>query len=70
MIVTSVASSHQRASPGYPSVTARLKKNATLIAREISVIMPGSRSRSSRIAPPMNTQPPYRKTAVPKTGAM
>ena len=58
MIVTRVASSHHSASPGYPSVTARLKKKATLIAREISVIIPGSRSRSSRTPAARKTQPP------------
>ena len=58
MMVTSVASSHQSDSPGYPSATARLKKKATLIAKEMSVIIPGRRSRSSRSPPARNTQPP------------
>jgi 2,4-dienoyl-CoA reductase-like NADH-dependent reductase (Old Yellow Enzyme family) len=39
-------------------VSARLKKNATLIASEISVIIPGRRSRSSRMPPARNTHPP------------
>ena len=67
MIVTNVASSHHRSEPGKPNVTARLNPNATVIASEMSVIMPGKRSRSSVIAPRMNTQPPYANTSVPKT---
>lgn len=38
MIVTRVASSHQRSIPGKPKVTARLKMNATLIASAMRVI--------------------------------
>lgn len=41
MIVTSVASPHHRSMLSAPSVTARLKPKATLIASAISVIMPG-----------------------------
>ena len=48
---TSVASSSQSGIPGAPRVTAALNTKATLIAREISVIMPGSWARNSRIAP-------------------
>ena len=58
MIVTSEASSHHNASPGYPSDTARLKTNATVIAREIRVIIPGLLSRSSCNPPLTNTNPP------------
>ena len=58
MIVTRVASSHHRSEPGNPKVTARLNTNATLIASEISVIIPGRRSRISPTAPLINTQPP------------
>ena len=58
MTVTSVASSHHKSDPGKPSVTARLNTNATLIASEMSVIIPGNRSRISLTAPWMNTQPP------------
>ncbi len=50
-------------------VTAALKTNATAIASAMSVIIPGSRSRSSRAAPRMNGVPPYAKTIVPRTGA-
>ena len=56
MIMTSVGSSHQSASPGYPRVTATLK--ATLIASAINVIMPAGRSRGPRIPPARNSQPP------------
>jgi hypothetical protein len=68
MIVTSVDNSSHSGMPGYPSATAALKRNATEMARAMRVIIPGRRSRSSRIAPWTNTKPPYRKTAVPKTG--
>ena len=43
-MVISVASSHQRSMPGAPKVTARLNAKATVMASEISVIIPGSRS--------------------------
>ena len=58
MIVTSVASSHHNAIARKPSVTARLNTKATVIASEISVIIPGRRSRSSPAAPFRKTQPP------------
>jgi hypothetical protein len=58
MIVTRVASSHQRSVPGKPSVTARLNTNATVMASAMSVIMPGRRSASSPAAPLTKTQPP------------
>src|SRR4051794_9542705 len=67
MIVTSVASSHHRSEPGNPKVTARLNPNATMIASEMSVIIPGRRSRSSATAPRMNTEPPYPNTSAPNT---
>src|SRR5439155_24651268 len=70
IIVTSVASSHQRSEPGKPIVTARLNTNATLIASEMSVIIPGNRPRISPMAPLMNTQPPYAKTSVPKVAGI
>ena len=65
MIVTSVASSHQRSTPGKPNVTARLNTKATLIASAISVIIPGRRSASSPIAPLTKTQPPCTKMSIP-----
>src|SRR4029453_10326953 len=46
MIVTSVASSSQSGVPAKPSVTAALNPNATQMASEMSVIMPGSRAPS------------------------
>ena len=70
MIVTSDASSSHSGMPGKPNVTATLNPNATVMASEISVIMPGVRSRSSRAAPCRNTQPPYRKTSDPNTAGM
>jgi hypothetical protein len=59
MMVTSVASSHQSASASMrPSSTTQEKTNATVMASEMSVIMPGSLARSSPIAPWMKTHPP------------
>ncbi len=58
MMVTSVASSHHSGMPGKPSVTARLNRNATVMASEISVIIPGSLRRTSPMALRTKTQPP------------
>jgi hypothetical protein len=59
MMVTSVASSHQSAvASTRPRSTATLNRKATAIAREISVIIPGSLSFSSRHAPCRKTSPP------------
>ncbi len=55
---TSVASSHQNASAGKPSATARLKPQAVVIASAISVIIAGRRSASSEATPRRNGQPP------------
>ena len=41
-----------------------------MIASEMSVIIPGSRSRISRAAPWRNTHPPYANAAVPNTAGM
>jgi hypothetical protein len=49
---------------------ARGLREATLIASEISVIIPGRRSRSSRSPVFRNTEPPYTYTAVPKNAGM
>jgi hypothetical protein len=69
MMATSVASSHQSASASIrPSSTTQEKTNATAMASEMSVIMPGSFARSSLHAPWTKTQPPYTKTNVPRTG--
>src|SRR6478672_5660993 len=67
MMVMSVASSHHRSIPGTPRVTARLNANATVMASEISVIIPGSRSRISCTAPRKKTKPPYKKRIDPNT---
>ncbi len=63
----SVASSHQISTSNRPSVPAHEVTNATMIASEIRVIIPGWRSRISGTAPRMKTSPPYRKIAVPRT---
>ncbi len=66
MMVTSVASSSHSGMPGYPNVTAALKTNATVMASAISVIIPGSRSRSSRQAPWRNGQPAVQEHCRPE----
>lgn len=53
-----VASSHQKSMPSSPSVTAALYTKATMIAREMSVIIPGRFARNSLTAPVRNTHPP------------
>jgi hypothetical protein len=59
MMVTRVASSHQSASAWMSSsCTTQEKTKATVMAREMRVIIPGSRSFSSRAAPWRKTQPP------------
>ena len=59
MMVTNVASSHQMASARMPpSWTTHEKTKATEMAREIRVIIPGSRARSSLLAPFRKTRPP------------
>ena len=58
MIVTSDDSSHQSGIPGAPKLTAALNTNATEMASEMSVIIPGLRSCSSCQAPCTKTQPP------------
>jgi hypothetical protein len=71
MIVTRVANSHHRATArSSPSCTIQEKRNATVMASAIRVIIPGRRSLSSRHAPWRNTQPPYRNTAVASTGGI
>ena len=66
MIVISVASSHQISTSKRPSVPAQEVTKATMIASEMSVIIPGWRSGSSPWAPRMKTMPPYRKMIVPR----
>ncbi len=58
MIVTSAASSHQKSRSNAPNVVASEAAYATVIAIEISSIMPGARSRTSRTPPTRNGQPP------------
>ncbi len=66
MMVTSVASSHHSGSASIrPSSTTHEKTKATVIAREMRVIIPGSRLFSSPQALLRKTSPPYRKTIVP-----
>ena len=69
MTVTSVASSHQTSISKKPRVAAQEVTKATTIARLMSVIIPGWRSRISVRAPARKTRPPYRKTIVPRIGA-
>ncbi len=58
MTVISVASSHQISTSNRPSVPAHEVTNATMIASEIRVIIPGLRSANSPWAPRMKTNPP------------
>ena len=58
IIVTRVANSHQRGEASNPSSTATLKTNATVMASEIRVIIPGIRSLIS-------PQPLFKKTSPP-----
>jgi hypothetical protein len=67
MLVMTVARSPEISTSNSPSVPAQLVTNATTIASEIRVIIPGCRSRSSDWAPRRKTSPPYRKTIVPRT---
>ena len=66
----SSASSHQksRSKPPIPSVVTQEATKATVIAIEISSIMPGRRAASSERPPVRNGQPPYRNITVPRTG--
>lgn len=68
--MTSVESSSHSGIPGYPMVTARLKTKATPMASAMSVIIPGSRARTSRAAPSTNGHPPYANTTSPSTGGI
>jgi hypothetical protein len=58
MIVTRAASSHQKSRSNRPTLVATEAAYATVIAMEISSIMPGARSRISRTAPTRKGQPP------------
>jgi hypothetical protein len=66
MIVISVDSSHQISTSNRSSVPAQLVTNATTIASEMRVIMPGCLSASSVRAARRNTRPPYTNTIVPR----
>ena len=57
-MVTSAASSHQKSRSNTPRLVASDATYATVIAIEISSIMPGARSRASRTPPTRNGQPP------------
>ena len=67
MIVTSDESSHHSGIASKPSVTATLNTKATVIAREMSVIIPGVLSAISPHAPFTKIHPPETYTAIPKT---
>ena len=58
MTVMSVDSSHHTSTSKMPSVAAHDAANATTIASEMRVIMPGWRLRSSSRAPCRKTSPP------------
>ena len=58
MIVISEATSHQTSISKRPNVAATEVPKATMIARLMSVIMPGLRSASSPHAPRIKTRPP------------
>jgi len=58
MIAISVASSHHSSMPTRSTSEATLATNATVIASEISSIIPGRRCRSSSRPPARNTRPP------------
>jgi hypothetical protein len=58
MMVTSAASSHQKSRSNRPAAVASDAAYATVMAIEISNIMPGARSRTSRTPPTRNGQPP------------
>jgi hypothetical protein len=58
MITISSASSHQKSRSNSPIAVAALATKATVIAREISSIMPGSRLRASATPPSRNGRPP------------
>ncbi len=65
-----VDSSHHTSTSKMPSVAAHDAANATTIASEMRVIIPGWRLRSSPAAPFRKTSPPYAKMIVPSTGGI
>ena len=65
----SAASSHQNSRSNRPRLVAADATKATVMAMPMSSIIPGWRDRISETAPVRNGQPPYAKTAVPRTGA-
>jgi hypothetical protein len=58
MTVIRVDSSHHTSTSKTPSVAAQEAANATTMAREMRVIMPGCLARSSSRAPRRKTRPP------------
>jgi hypothetical protein len=58
MITISSDSSHQKSRSNRPRAVAALATKATLMAREISSIMPGWRLRASATPPSRKTRPP------------
>ena len=70
MITISSASSHQKSSSwcSRPRLAPQDARNATVIARAISSIIPGLRARSSLTAPVRNGAPPHTYMTVPRTG--
>ena len=70
IIVISDASSHQTSISNKPNVAANEVAKATMMARLISVIIPGFRSANSARAPRIKTRPAYTKTMVPRIAGM
>ena len=67
MIVMRDASSHHTSTSNRPSEAASEVTNATVMARLMSSIIPGLRSRISERPPRRKTRPPYTNTTVPRT---
>ena len=70
MITISSASSHQKSSSwcSRPRLAPQEARNATVMARAISSIIPGCRARISPTAPVRNGRPPHTYMTVPSTG--
>ena len=70
MITISSASSHQKSSSwcSTPRLAPQEARNATVIARPISSIIPGCAALISLTAPVRNGRPPQTYMTVPSTG--
>ena len=72
MITISSASSHQNSSSWWsrPRVAPQEDRNATVMPRLISSIIPGARERSSESPPVRKGRPPHAYMTVPRIGAI